>query len=93
MCVCLACSSTPIGSVVLRPDMSAVVDIIWMLIWFNILILVGWFLYVICASVYVFVSPLQPCCPCLTDAVQLLERGAKVWRTCSQNMVSAKPLW
>ena len=63
---------------------------LWSIVWFLILLVIGFPIGFLCAFIYVLVSPFQACCGGCIEVLFVLERGYKLPGLCAQNMVSGK---
>ncbi|CAH1261643.1 Hypp2413 [Branchiostoma lanceolatum] len=66
---------------------------LWSIMWIILLVIIGWPLGLLCAVLYVFISPFQACCSCggCSEFISLLNRGVNLPLTCAKNMVTQSP--
>ena len=58
------------------------------IMWFVILLVFGLPIGLICAILYVFVSPFSVCCGGCNDVIEFLRKGLDLPRKCATNMAS-----
>uniref|UniRef100_A0A0L8G5W6 Uncharacterized protein n=1 Tax=Octopus bimaculoides TaxID=37653 RepID=A0A0L8G5W6_OCTBM len=62
----------------------------WSILWFIILLVFGLPIGLLCAVLFVLISPCAACCNGCVELMNLLDRGLKLPLTCAQNMVVGK---
>ena len=66
--------------------------LLWAVLWFLILIFLGWPIAFLIAWVYILLLPFSACIEALKDVCEALLRVVKLPLTCAENMIAMKPL-